>query len=326
MERTAIVTGCTGQDGSFLSDLLLSKGYKVYGLKRRTSSHSLGCAAHLAGVKDFEAVEGDLNDLPSLMNLCKLAKADEFYNLAGQSHVATSFAQPGYTLEATGHGVLNCLEAIRAAGFFTKFYQAGSSEMWGGIHGRQMMTEEVPFHPRSPYGCAKLYGHWITVNYREAYKMFACNGILHNHESERRGPNFVTRKITLAIAAIKAGKQSYVSLGNLDSERDWGYAPDYVEGMWMMLQQGSPDDYVLATGETHTVREFCKLAFEVAGLGDYNQYIKIDPNLYRPAEVDVLIGNAAKAHKILGWKPKTTFAGLVEKMVAQDCKSSVTHG
>ena len=232
MKDTAIITGITGQDGSYLAELLLGMDYKVYGFKRRTSQNDLGCSEHLKNEKNLEIVEGDLLDLPSLQNLCKLAKAGEFYNLASQSHVGSSFKQPTYTLQATGLGVLNCLEAIRDSGIHTRFYQASTSELFGGQSGETLTNEDAPFHPRSPYGCAKLYGFWITVNYREAYKMYACNGILFNHESPRRGPNFVTRKITLGVANILAGRQEKLYLGNLDSKRDWGHARDFVLGMW----------------------------------------------------------------------------------------------
>jgi len=313
--KTAVITGITGQDGSHLADLLLEKDYKVYGLIRRTSGGDLNCAKHL--VDKVELVEGDVTDLPSLMNLCKLAKADEFYNLAAQSHVGTSFGQPIYTAESTGIGVLNCLEAIRQSGIFTKFYQASTSEMFGGLRGESLCNEHTAFHPRSPYGIAKLAGYWYTRNYREAYKMFACNGILFNHEGERRGPNFVTRKITMAVAKIKAGLQDKLYLGNLDAKRDWGYAPDFVEGMWLMLNHNEPDDYVLATGQTHSVRDFCRVAFERLDM-DYLEYVEIDPRFYRPAEVDVLLGDPSKAVKTLGWKCSTTFESLVEKMVDHD--------
>ena len=320
MKKTAIITGVTGQDGSYLADLLLEKDYKVYGFKRRTSNNSLECAEHLANEPDFEVIEGDLTDLPSLQSICKLAQADEFYNLGSQSHVGTSFKQPVYTAEATGVSVLNCLEAIRNSGYHTRFYQASTSELFGGQNGETFCTEDTPFHPRSPYGVAKLYGHWITINYREAYKMFACAGILFNHESPRRGPNFVTRKITQAVANIKKGNQSKLYLGNLKSKRDWGHARDYVKGMWLMLQQGHPKDYVLATGETHTVEDFCKIAFNYAGLGDYQQYVEVDPRFYRPAEVDILLGDWSKAKKELNWAPEITFEDLVKEMVAADLK------
>lgn len=316
MQKTAIITGVTGQDGSYLAELLLSKGYKVFGMKRRNSSGELNCAAHLEGL--IEIVEGELDDLSSLTKLCNLAKADEFYNLASQSHVGTSFRSPIYTAKVTGLGVLNCLEAIRESGLHTRFYQASTSELFGGVHGETKVNEDIPFHPRSPYGAAKLFGYAITVNYREAYKMFTCNGILFNHESPRRGVNFVTRKITDGIAKIKTGQQEKLALGNLDSKRDWGHAQDYVEGMWMMLQQGEPDDYVLATGETHSIREFCEEAFSYAGLGSYEKYVEVDPRFYRPAEVDILLGDNTKARQKLGWQPRRTFKNLVHDMVDHD--------
>lgn len=319
MNKSAIITGITGQDGSYLADLLLEKGYKVYGLKRRTANHSLGCSAHLEGEKNFKVVEGDLLDLPSLTSLCKLARADEFYNLASQSHVGTSFSQPFYTAQTTGLGVLNCLEAIRLSGYHTRFYQASTSELFGGQNGMTKANEETPLYPRSPYGVAKLYGHWITINYRESYKMFACTGILFNHESPRRGANFVTRKVTLGVANIKAGKQKKLYLGNLEAKRDWGHAKDYVEGMWKMLQHHTADDYVLATGETHSIKQLCDVAFAHAGLGNYEEYVEIDPQFYRPAEVDVLIGDNTKAKQVLGWEPKITFTELVKEMVDADC-------
>jgi GDPmannose 4,6-dehydratase len=316
--KSAIITGITGQDASYLAELLLEKDYKVFGLKRRSSDNTLGCSAHLENEKNLEIVEGDIIDLPSLQSLCRLAKADEFYNLAAQSHVGSSFEQPVYTAQTTGVGVLNCLEAVRNSGLHTRFYQASTSELYGGLRGETMCNEETPFHPRSPYGCAKLYGHTITINYREAYKIFACTGILFNHESPRRGPNFVTRKITQGIAAIKAGLQDKIYLGNLESKRDWGHAKDYVRGMYMMLNHHEPGDYVLATGETHSVQEFVSLAFYYAGLGDYQNFIKVDPRFYRPAEVDILLGNATKAKNKLGWLPEYQFKDLVREMVYHD--------
>jgi GDPmannose 4,6-dehydratase len=322
--RTAIITGITGQDGSYLADLLLSKGYKVFGLKRRTSSGSLGYASHLAN--RVEIVDGDMEDLPSLLNLCNLAKADEFYNLAAQSHVGSSFKQPVYTSQVTGIGTLNCLEAIRQSGIHTRFYQASTSELFGGILGDVPLSETTPFHPRSPYGVAKLFAHWTTINYRESYKMFASTGILFNHESPRRGPEFVTRKITTAIAAIKNDKQAKVYLGNLDAKRDWGHARDYVRGMWQILQASQPGDFVLASGETHSVREFCEIAFNHAGLGDYKKYVEIDPKFYRPAEVHVLKGDSTKARTVLNWKPEISFENLVKEMVDADCTNASIVG
>lgn len=317
MKRTAIITGITGQDGSYLAELLLEKNYKVYGLKRRTSSNSLECAEHLAD--KIEIVEGDILDLPSLTQLCKTAHADEFYNLASQSHVGSSFEQPAYTAQATGLGVLNCLEAIRISGIHTKFYQASTSELFGGQNGETFCNEFTEFHPRSPYGVAKLYGYWITINYRESYKMFTCNGLLFNHESPRRGPNFVTRKITLAAAKIKLGLQDKLYLGNLQAKRDWGHARDFVRGMWMMMNHNVPGDYVLATGETHTVAEFCDTVFNHLDL-DYKNYVEIDPRFYRPAEVDILLGDYSRAEKALGWKPAISFKDLAVDMIEQDLR------
>lgn len=316
MKKSAIVTGITGQDGSYLAEFLLSKGYKVYGFKRRTAENDLGCSKHLEN--QIEVVEGDMTDFHSIYSLQKLAKPDEFYNLAAQSHVGSSFKQPKYTLDTNGVGVLHCLEAIRESGIHTRFYQASTSELYGGQNGETFANEQSRFHPRSPYGCAKLYSYWITINYREAYKMFTCNGILFNHESPRRGPNFVTRKITLGAANIAKGRQEKLYLGNLKSKRDWGHARDYVRGMWLMLNHNQPDDYVLATGETHSVEDFCKYAFEHAGLGDYSKYVEIDPRFYRPAEVDVLLGDYTKAKNTLGWEPKISFSELVKEMVESD--------
>ena len=334
MQRTAIVTGVTGQDGSYLTELLLEKDYKVYGLKRRTSSSSLGSVSHLEKEKDLVIVEGDLDDLPSLQSLCNTAKANEFYNLASQSHVGTSFKQPVYTAHVTGIGVLNCLEAIRNSGLHTKFYQASTSELFGGQYGNNFMTETTPFHPRSPYGVAKCFGYWMTVNYREAYKMFACNGLLFNHESPRRGANFVTRKITRAAVRIKEGVQDCLYMGNLDAKRDWGYAPEYTEMMWLMLQQDEPDDYVVATGETHSVREFIEASFkeldisiewkgkELKEVGinkeSGKEIIKMDPRYYRPTEVEQLLGDPTKAKEKLGWEPKVKYDELVKIMVKAD--------
>jgi len=318
--KTAIVTGITGQDGSYLTELLLEKDYKVYGLKRRSSSGDLGCSSHLENEANLEVVEGDLTDPRVIRELTKLARADEFYNLASQSHVGTSFKEPYHTSLVTGMGVLNCLEGIRESGFHTRFYQASTSELYGGMRGEYHCTEETPFHPRSPYGVAKAYGHYMTQNYREAYKMFACCGILFNHESPRRGANFVTRKITKGVAAIQAGRQEKLFLGNLDSKRDWGYAKDYVRGMYMMLNHHEPQDFVLATGETHSVREFVQTAFGLVGL-DYKEYVEIDPRFYRPAEVDILIGDPMKALRELGWKPELKFEDLVKDMLAADMEA-----
>ena len=316
MQKTAIVTGITGQDGSIISRQLLDEGVKVYGLvRRRSDSPNLGCARELEGRLGFEVVEGDITDLSSLTRLCKLASADHFYHLASMSHVGTSFGQSILTAETTGVATLKCLEAIRGSGIHTRFYNAATSEQYGGIS-ETPYTEESKFHPRSPYGCAKMFGYWITVNFRESYKMFASNGILFNHEAEgKRGPNFVTRKIAMAVAAIKAGKQEKLFLGNMDAKRDWGHADDFCVGIRMILNHNEPDDFVLATGETHTVREFCELAFEVGGLGDYRKYVEIDPMLCRPAEVHVLIGDYSKAKRVLGWEPTIRFRELVERMV-----------
>ncbi len=318
MTKIAVVTGVTGQDGSILAEQLLDRGMKVYGFVRRTSaSPDLGCAENLAGTENFEVVQGDLTDLPSLVGLCNTARPDYFYNLAAMSHVGSSFTQPLYTAQVTGLGVLNCLEAIRQSGIHSHFYQASTSEMFGGLEGRPC-NEESLFHPRSPYGCAKLYGYWITVNYRESYKIHASNGILFNHESERRGPDFVTRKITMAVAKIAKGQQEFLYLGNLDAKRDWGYASDFTKGMQKITEAAVPGDFVLGTGETHSVREFCEIAFEHAGLGDYQNYVKIDPRFYRPAEVNVLLADPSKAKKVLGWEPTTKFKDLAKLMVEHD--------
>lgn len=315
--KTAVVTGITGMDGSHLADQLIEDGFKVYGLVRRKSmGPDLGCSKHLKDNPMLEVVEGDLTDLGSLLHLVKLAKPKEFYNVASQSHVGISFKEPRHTAEVTGLGVLNCLEAIRLSEIHSRFYQASTSEMFGGLTGN-VCGEDSDFHPRSPYGCAKMFGYWITINYRESYNIFACNGILFNHEGERRGPNFVTRKITMAAAKISKGLQDKVYLGNLDAKRDWGYAPDYTKGMSLMLRQTDPGDYVLATGETHSVRDFCKAAFAHVGL-DYKKYVEIDPRFYRPAEVNILIGDSTKAYKKLGWRHTVSFKELVQKMVDHD--------
>lgn len=316
----AIVTGLSGQDGSWITEQLIWRGYKVYGIIRRSSRGlDLGCSNHLQNSSNLEVVEGDLLDLPFLSNLCKTARADLFFNLAAQSHVGSSFDQPVYTAQCSGLGVLNCLEAIRLSGIHTRFLQASTSEMYGGLS-KEAYTEKSPFHPRSPYGSAKLFGYWTTVNYRESYKMFACNSICFNHESERRGENFVTRKITKAIARIIAKQQDKLYLGNLDACRDWGYAPDFTEGMIRILTSSIPDDYVLATGVTRSVREFCSKAFDLVGL-NYQDYVVIDPRFFRPAEVDVLIGDITKIKNTLGWTPSTSFDLMVKKMLAHDLKS-----
>jgi GDPmannose 4,6-dehydratase len=314
-DKTAIVTGLRGQDGSYLAEQLIDRGYLVYGLIRRSSQGlDLGCAKE---DPMLEVVEGDLLDPSGLVNLCNLAKPDLFFNMAAQSHVGSSFKQPTYTTQVNAIGTLNCLEAIRLSGIHTRFLQASTSEMYGGVSASKMNEDSV-FYPRSPYGCAKLYSYWITKNYRESYKMFACSSICFNHESERRGSNFVTRKISLAAARIKLGLQDKLYLGNLEAKRDWGYAPDFTRGMIMMLVD-APEarDYVLSTGETHSVREFCEAAFSHLGL-DYRDYVEIDPRFYRPAEVDVLIGDSSKIQAELGWKPTIHFNHLVHRMVDYD--------
>ncbi len=319
--KIALITGITGQDGSYLSELLLKKGYTVYGLIRRASSFNTKRIDHLyqdpheKGVR-LKLVYGDLNDASSLNHIIKTVKPDEIYNLGAQSHVRVSFDTPEYTAEIGAMGTTRILEAIRDSGIKTKFYQASSSEMYG--NSKQIpQNEKTPFYPRSPYAAAKVYAYWITVNYREAYNMFACNGILFNHESPRRGETFVTRKITLALARIKFGVQNKLYLGNLDAKRDWGFAGDYVEAMWLMLQQSKSDDYVIATGETHSVKEFLAEAFDYAKL-DWKKYVAIDKRYFRPTEVDCLIGDSSKARKKLNWKPKVNFKKLVRMMVDSD--------
>lgn len=315
MEKRALVTGITGQDGSYLAELLLEKGYKVYGVRRRTSTPILVNIEHIKN--EIEFIDGDLQDLSSLERAVRYSKPDEVYNLGAQSFVGSSWEQPILTGQATAMGVTNILEAIRFFRPEAKFYQASSSEMFGKVV-EVPQKESTPFYPRSPYGVAKLYGHWITVNYRESYDMFACSGILFNHESPRRGIEFVTRKISDAVARIKLGLQNELRLGNLDAQRDWGYAKDYVECMWLMLQQEKPDDYVVATGETHSVREFCEIAFNLVGL-NYKDFVAVDPKFFRAAEVDLLIGNPSKAAKKLNWNPaKCSFENLVRMMVEND--------
>jgi GDPmannose 4,6-dehydratase len=317
---TALITGITGQDGSYLAEFLLAKGYTVYGIIRRSSSFNTGRIDHI--YKDpheprpeLRLVYGDLNDASSLNRIIRMVQPDEIYHLGAQSHVRVSFDVPEYTGEITGLGTVRLLDAIRETGVRTKFYQASSSEMYGNMPGP--LNELTPFQPRSPYAAAKVYAYWITVNYREGYGMFACNGILFNHESPRRGETFVSRKITKAVARIKLGRQDKLYLGNLDAKRDWGYAPDYVEAMWMMLQHERPDDYVIATGETHSVREFLDLSFGHLKM-DWKKYVEIDPRYYRPTEVDLLLGDCSKAGKILGWKPRVRFHDLVTIMVDAD--------
>jgi len=320
----ALITGITGQDGSYLAEWLLAKGYDVYGIIRRSSSFNTARIdgiyqdPHIADAK-LHLVYGDLNDASSLNKVLRTVRPDEIYNLGAQSHVRVSFDVPEYTAEVTGLGTVRLLEAIRESGLRPKFYQASSSEMFGKVR-EVPQRETTPFYPRSPYGAAKVYAHWITVNYREAYGLFACNGILFNHESPRRGETFVTRKITKAAARIKLGLQQDLFLGNLDAKRDWGYAGDYVEAMWLMLQQEQPDDYVVATGETHTVREFLDVAFGHVGL-DWRRHVKIDPRYYRPTEVDLLIGDSAKAQRQLGWKPTVDFHRLAVMMVEADLEA-----
>ena len=321
--KRALITGITGQDGSYLAELLLGKGYEVYGIIRRSSSFNTGRIdpiyqdPHVTDAK-LRLVYGDLNDASSLNKLIRTIQPDEIYNLGAQSHVRVSFDIPEYTAEVTGLGTIRLLEAIRESGVKTKFYQASSSEMFGKVL-EVPQRETTPFYPRSPYGAAKVYGHWITVNYREAYNLFACSGILFNHESPRRGETFVTRKITKAAARIKLGLQQDLFLGNLEAKRDWGFAGDYVEAMWLMLQQPAPDDYVIATGETHTVKEFLDVVFEHVGL-EWKRYVKIDPRYYRPTEVDLLIGDASHAKKTLGWEPKVRFKELAVMMVEADLR------
>jgi GDPmannose 4,6-dehydratase len=312
--RKAFITGITGQDGSYLAELLLEKGYEVHGLVRRSSSFNTWRIDH---IRDRIALHyGDLVDQNSLVRTLGGVQPDEVYNLAAQSHVKVSFEMPEYTTDVTAQGVLRLLDAVRELDLKTRVYQAGSSEMFGLVQ-ETPQTERTPFHPRSPYGVSKVFGHWMAVNYREGYGMHVSNGILFNHESARRGENFVTRKITMAVAAIKKGHQRELRLGNLDAKRDWGYARDYVEAMWLMLQQEKPDDYVIATGETHSVREFLEEAFSYAGL-QWEDHVVLDAKYLRPAEVDVLLGDPAKAHAALGWKPRVTFKELVRLMVDAD--------
>jgi len=319
----ALITGVTGQDGSYLAELLLAKGYEVYGLIRRTSTFTTGRIDHLyqdphEGKPQLKLFYGDLSDGTNISAVLHDLRPDEVYNLAAQSHVRVSFDQPIYTVDVGGIGVLRLLEAIRKMDNPPRFYQASSSEMFGRVV-ESPQTEKTPFYPRSPYGCGKVYAFFQTVNYREAYDLFACNGILFNHESPRRGETFVTRKITRAATRIKLGLQDKLFLGNLDAKRDWGFAGDYVEAMWLMLQHDRPDDYVVATGETHSVREFLEEVFGCLDL-DWNEYVEIDPRYFRPTEVDLLLGDAAKARKELGWEPKVTFKALARMMVDEDMK------
>ncbi len=323
MMKKALITGITGQDGSYLAELLLAKGYEVHGIIRRSSSFNtqridhLYQDPHIMGVRLFLHY-GDLGDSVRLTKLLYELRPDEIYHLGAQSHVRVSFDIPEYTADVTGVGTVRILDAVREAGIAhgVRFYQASSSELYGQV-AEVPQTEATPFHPRSPYACAKLYAYWITRNYREAYELHASNGILFNHESPRRGPTFVTRKITMAAARIKLGLQSELYLGNLDAKRDWGYAGDYVDAMWRILQQDRPDDYVIATGEAHTVRAFCEAAFGLLDL-DWREYVRHDPRYERPSEVDLLVGDAAKARRVLDWTPKVTFNALVRMMVEAD--------
>ena len=340
MSRVALITGITGQDGSYLTELLLGKGYEVHGIIRRHSTPCTDRIDHLLGDKQYKdrlfLHYGDLTDTSCLSNIINNYKPDEVYNLAAQSHVGISFEVPEYTADVTGVGTLRILEAIHQSGLKCKYYQASTSELFGGLPETAPQSEATPFYPKSPYGAAKLYSYWITVNYRESYNLFACNGILFNHESPRRGDNFVTRKITIAVANIMTGKQEKLSLGNMDAKRDWGFAGDYVEGMWRILQQDKPGDYVLATNETHTVREFVELAFAEVGVTvewkgtgveekGYDKatgklLVDVNPEFFRPAEVEFLWGDASRAERELGWKREVSFPQLVQMMVDEDMK------
>jgi len=333
--KNALITGITGQDGSYLAELLLEKGYTVYGLMRRKSTLDYGNVEHLKDNENVKFIYADMTDLASLIRAMQISQADEVYNLAAQSFVATSWESPISTAEIDALGVTNMLEAIRTVKPEARFYQASTSEMFGLVQ-EIPQKETTPFYPRSPYGVAKLYGHWITKNYRESFGLYACSGILFNHESERRGEEFVTRKITMAVAKIKNGLQDVLELGNLDAKRDWGHSMDYVEAMWLMLQQDEADDYVISTGETHPVREFVTLSFEAAGMeldwhesgikeyatlkGTDKVVVKVNPKFYRPAEVDLLIGDCSKAEQKLGWNRKISYAQLVKLMVENDLK------
>jgi GDPmannose 4,6-dehydratase len=328
MAKKALLTGITGQDGSYLSEFLLAKGYEVHGIVRRASTFNRGRLDDVWSDPQLSKTRlflhyGDLGDSASLTRLIVDVKPDELYNLGAQSHVRVSFDNPEYTVDVNATGTLRLLEAIRSSGLRPRFYQASSSEMYGKVH-ETPQKETTPFHPRSPYAVGKVASFWATVNYREAYDFYACNGILFNHESPRRGEGFVTRKITRAVAHILAGLQDKLYLGNLDAKRDWGYAKEYVEAMWLMLQQEKPDDYVIATGETHSVREFLEAAFGYVGL-DWKKYVEFDPRYLRPSEVDLLIGDASKARKVLRWEPKTTFNGLVKLMVDADIELLKAH-
>ncbi|NNN12044.1 MAG: GDP-mannose 4,6-dehydratase [Acidimicrobiaceae bacterium] len=317
MTKTALITGITGQDGSYLAEFLLEQGYNVVGMVRRSSTLNFERIAHIQ--ERLILVPGDLLDEGSMLTVFRDHRPDEVYNLAAQSFVQTSWGQPVLTGETTALGVTRLLDALRAVAPEARFYQASSSEMFGKVQ-EVPQSENTPFYPRSPYGVAKVYGHWITVNYRESYDLFACSGILFNHESPRRGLEFVTRKISFGVAKIVAGLADHLALGNLDAQRDWGFAADYVRAMWLMLQQDHPEDYVVATGETHSVREFCELAFAAAGL-DYQRYVRLDQRFVRPAEVDLLVGEPKKAEEALGWNRKVDFPELVQMMVAADIDS-----
>lgn len=315
--KTALITGVNGMDGSHLADFLLGKGYEVWGLERRTSHRNRINTGHLVDNPNFHFIDGDLTDQNSLYRALQKSDPDEVYNLAAQSFVGVSWDIPEATGDVNALGTLRMLEAIREYNPAIKFYQACTSEMYGKMVDNPA-NESTPFYPRSPYGVAKLYAYWITKNYRESYDMFACSGILFNHESERRGIEFVTRKISDAVARISLGMADGISLGNLDSKRDWGYAPDYVEGMWLMLQQDQPDDFVLATGKTHSIRDFLDLAFDAIGISEWEGYVTQDPRFYRPAEVDVLRGDFSKAKQVLGWQPKVDLKEMVSRMVRND--------
>jgi GDPmannose 4,6-dehydratase len=315
--KTALITGITGQDGSYLAEFLLAKGYRVIGMVRRTSTLNFQRIKHIQD--RIELVQGDLLDEVSLMTILRECNPDEVYNLAAQSFVQTSWLQPVFTGEVTALGVTRLLDAIRMVNPDIRFYQASSSEMFGKVR-EVPQNEHTPFYPRSPYGVAKVYGHWITVNYRESYDLFACSGILFNHESPRRGLEFVTRKVTHGVALIKLGRADELRLGNLESQRDWGYAGDYVKAMWLMLQQEKPDDYVVGTGETHSVQELCRVAFDCLDL-DWQKYVVQDPKFYRPAEVDLLVSDSSKARRVLGWEPRVSFEELIHMMVDADLKA-----
>ena len=327
MPKRALITGITGQDGSYLAELLLAKGYEVHGIIRRASTFNTGRLDHIySDPHNKPALKlhyGDLSDASALARLMAKVQPDEVYNLAAQSHVRVSFDSPEYTSDITATGVVRLLEAIRETGIKPRFYQASSSEMYGKVQ-EVPQRETTPFYPRSPYGCAKVFAYWITVNYRESYSLHASNGILFNHESPRRGETFVTRKITRAVAHIHAGLQDKLYLGNLDAKRDWGYAKEFVEAMWLMMQQEQPDDYVIATGETHSVREFLEVAFGHVGL-QWKKYVEIDPRYHRPAEVELLLGDYSKAKQKLGWQPKTRFEDLARLMVDADVQLLKDH-